>query len=90
MTFASNGSQFRAGIDIGGTFTDIVLQASDGAIATKKISSSTEDYSRAIITGLGECLSELNLPATCLHEIIHGTTVATNAILEKKGRAPDL
>jgi len=85
MSIASNGAHFRAGIDIGGTFTDIVFQSSDGAVATKKISSTTDDYSRAIITGVSECLSELKLSTTCLQEIIHGTTVATNAILEKKG-----
>ncbi len=76
---------FRVGVDIGGTFTDIVLQRSDGAMMTKKISSTPDDYSRAILQGLEECIAEFCFPGSAIQEIIHGTTVATNAILEQKG-----
>jgi N-methylhydantoinase A len=75
----------RVGIDIGGTFTDIVILASDGSIHTKKVSSSVEDYARAIVDGLAELFSEIGLSGTAIEEIRHGTTVASNAILEKKG-----
>src|SRR5256714_11998851 len=76
---------YRVGVDIGGTFTDIVLLGSDGAIHTKKISSSVDNYARAIVEGLGEVLQETGIPSAALDEIRHGTTVASNAILEHKG-----
>jgi len=81
----SNRLAYRVGVDIGGTFTDIVLQRSDGAMMTKKISSTPDDYSRAIIQGLRECMAEFGFRGAAIQEIIHGTTVATNAILEQKG-----
>ena len=76
---------FRVGVDIGGTFTDIVLLGSDGTLHTKKISSSVEDYARAIAEGLAEVFREVGLEAPMVQEILHGTTVASNAILEQKG-----
>jgi N-methylhydantoinase A len=76
---------FRAGVDIGGTFTDIVLVGPDGRLATRKISSSTDDYSRGILQGLHELLAQEGLQGASIAEVVHGTTVATNAILEYKG-----
>ena len=76
---------YRVGVDIGGTFTDIVLLGSDGAIHTKKISSSVDNYARAIVEGLGQLLQETGIAPAALDEIRHGTTVASNAILEHKG-----
>ena len=48
----------RVGVDIGGTFTDIVVLGSDGAIHTKKVSSSVENYAQAIVDGLAEVCRE--------------------------------
>jgi N-methylhydantoinase A len=76
---------YRVGIDIGGTFTDIVLLGSDGTIHTQKISSSVDNYARAIVEGLGEVMRDSGIAAVSLSEIRHGTTVASNAILEHKG-----
>ena len=76
---------FRAGVDIGGTFTDIVLVGSDGSIHTKKVSSSVENYAAAIVGGLAELFSETSLTGAAIDEVRHGTTVASNAILERKG-----
>ena len=76
---------YRVGIDIGGTFTDIVLLGSDGTLHTKKISSSVENYARAIVEGLAEVFAEAGLQGDLIEEIRHGTTVASNAILEHKG-----
>lgn len=76
---------FRAGVDIGGTFTDIVLVGSDGSIHTKKVSSSVENYAAAIVDGLAELFAETGLTGAAIEEIRHGTTVASNAILERKG-----
>jgi N-methylhydantoinase A len=73
------------GVDIGGTFTDIVLLASDGAVATKKVLSTPDDYGRAIATGLRELIAESGVDASAIDGVVHGTTVVTNAIIEKKG-----
>jgi N-methylhydantoinase A len=76
---------YRVGVDIGGTFTDIVVLGSDGSIHTKKVSSSADDYARALVEGLDEALREAGLAGGQIEEIRHGTTVASNAILEHKG-----
>src|SRR5262245_49442316 len=78
-------ARFRVGVDIGGTFTDIVLLDADGRIHTKKVSSSVGDYARAIVEGLREVFRETGLGGGAVDEVIHGTTVASNAILELRG-----
>jgi len=78
-------TRYRVGVDIGGTFTDIVLLGSDGTIHTKKISSSVGNYAWAIVEGLIEVFAETGLDGAAIEEIRHGTTVASNAILEHKG-----
>jgi N-methylhydantoinase A len=77
--------RYRVGVDVGGTFTDIVLLGSDGTIHTKKISSSVENYAQAIVEGLEQVFRETRLAGEAIEEIRHGTTVASNAILEHKG-----
>src|SRR4029453_7957473 len=69
----------------GGTFTDIVLLDAGGTIHTKKVSSSVDDYARAIVEGLDEVFRETGLAGGDFAEVLHGTTVASNAILELKG-----
>ncbi len=76
---------YRVGVDIGGTFTDIVLLGQDGTIHTAKISSSVGNYAAAIVDGLAQLFRETGLDGKMLEEIRHGTTVASNAILEHKG-----
>jgi N-methylhydantoinase A len=76
---------FRVGVDIGGTFTDIVFLGADGTIHTKKVSSSVDNYARAIIAGLDEVFQTTGLGGPDVAEVLHGTTVASNAILELKG-----
>jgi N-methylhydantoinase A len=78
-------TKYRVGVDIGGTFTDIVLLGDDGTIHTKKISSSVDNYARAIVEGLVEVFREQGLGGAAIEEVRHGTTVASNAILEHKG-----
>jgi N-methylhydantoinase A len=78
-------SAFRVGVDIGGTFTDIVLLDADGRLHTQKVSSSVDDYARAIVAGLREVFSDTGLGGKDIVEVLHGTTVASNAILELKG-----
>ena len=69
------------GVDTGGTFTDFVLQSESG-LQIFKLSSTPDDPSRAILQGLTHFFGQ-ELPDNL--EIIHGSTVATNAFLERKG-----
>jgi N-methylhydantoinase A len=75
----------RIGIDVGGTFTDIVCITSDGTIETKKVASTPEDYSKSIIQALPELFEKSARSADRVLEVIHGTTIATNAILQQRG-----
>jgi N-methylhydantoinase A len=76
---------FRVGVDIGGTFTDIVFLNDRGELHTKKVSSSVDNYARAIVEGIAEVFRERHLDAAEVDEVLHATTVASNAILEHKG-----
>lgn len=75
----------RIGVDIGGTFTDIVARRDDGAIYVEKLLSSVHDYSEAIVEGIARLLRRAGSDGAQVVEVVHGTTVATNAILERKG-----
>ena len=72
----------RIGIDIGGTFTDIVTIAADGQVSTHKIASTPQDYGNGIIAGLRTLLA---VQGETVAEVLHGTTIGSNAILEGKG-----
>ena len=76
---------FRVGVDIGGTFTDIVFLGSDGRVLARKIASTPDDYSRAVLNGISSGVEELGITASLVSEVSHGFTVATNAIIEQKG-----
>src|SRR5690349_15221822 len=76
----------RAGVDIGGTFTDlIVYDTVSGAFVVGKTLTTPDDPSRAIETGLAETLAKAERPITDVGQIIHGTTLVTNALIERKG-----
>src|SRR5919201_5747803 len=98
-------SRIRVGVDIGGTFTDIVFLDTDGRIQTKKVPSSVDNYARAIVEGMRELLGDpavrqartivdhvhdlmttADVAGRDVAEIVHGTTVGPNAILERRGR----
>jgi N-methylhydantoinase A len=85
MTRESDGRRFRIGVDIGGTFTDIVLLADDGALFSKKLLSTPLDYSEAIEQGVQSLLRETAILPDQISEFFHGTTVATNTIIERRG-----
>ena len=78
-------SQVRIGVDIGGTFTDIVFLDNDGQALTRKVASTPDDYSRAVLNGIRAGMDELGIPPNAVTEVGHGFTVATNAIIEQKG-----
>ena len=77
--------RYTLGADIGGTFTDIVLLRSDGNLFSKKVLSTPDDYSRGIEEGVAALLKEIGVSAQQISEFAHGITVATNAIIERKG-----
>src|ERR1700758_3679042 len=78
-------TRYRVGVDIGGTFTDIVFLGEDGRRLTKKVSSTVDNYATAIVDGLAELIRECHLDDAEIVELLHGTTVASNAILELTG-----
>ena len=77
--------RFRVGVDIGGTFTDIVFLSDDGQVLARKIASTPDDYSLAVLSGIKNGVEELGITAEMVSEVSHGFTVATNAIIEQKG-----
>jgi len=81
--------KYKIGIDVGGTFTDFFLVADDGGSLMHKTLSTPEDSSEGFITGLREIAEKLNVPEKefidNIDTIVHGTTVATNALLTMGG-----
>ena len=78
-------TNYRVGVDIGGTFTDIVFLGDDGAVLARKVASTPDDYSRGVLEGVRGGVRELGIQPAAVSEISHGFTVATNAIIENKG-----
>lgn len=78
-------THFRVGVDIGGTFTDIVFLGNAGEVLSMKVASTPDDYSRAVLNGINQGIARLDIPAAAVSEVGHGFTIATNAILEEKG-----
>ena len=74
----------QIGVDIGGTFTDIVV-SHNSYISKIKVLSTPSEYSKGVMTGLSVAINRLKIPPENISEIVHATTLATNAILEKKG-----
>jgi len=72
----------RIGIDIGGTFTDLVAITEDGRVTTHKTASTPRDYGEGIIEGIQALLSREPGPVT---DVLHATTVGSNTVLEGKG-----
>src|ERR1700710_843723 len=81
----NSDSKFRVAVDIGGTFTDIAVLTDSGLIHQSKISSTPDDPSIAVIEGVGQLLAELSIPPGTIAEVLHGTTVGSNTILQRKG-----
>ena len=79
-------SRFRIGVDIGGTFTDFVLYDSDGrTVRLHKNLTTPHDPSVAALGGLEELVEDAGIALSDVDEIVHGTTLVTNAIIERKG-----
>lgn len=74
--------KYRIGIDSGGTFTDIMVAGEDGRIYSLKIPSTPRDPSLSFLEGIRRALGELGAGPDKIEAVLHGTTVATNALLE--------
>ena len=73
-------------IDTGGTFTDFVLSEKGRDILTFKVPSTPKAPASAVLDGLERLSSEYGFSSSSVDGIVFGTTIATNAIIERKGR----
>lgn len=79
-------SAYSIAVDIGGTFTDIVLRHDDGRFWVEKTLTTADDLSRGFFDGVQSVLRTANCtPAEVDHVLVHATTIVTNAIIERKG-----
>ncbi len=76
--------QFRLGVDIGGTFTDVVLEIGTTQFSTKVLTTYAAPEN-AIIEGLHQVCAKAHIKPSQISQIIHGTTLATNALIERRG-----
>jgi N-methylhydantoinase A len=76
---------YRIAADIGGTFTDIACLSPNGMLSTYKTPSTPDDLARAIAEGICAIAARLGMDRGAFSEVLHASTVATNAILEGKG-----
>jgi N-methylhydantoinase A/oxoprolinase/acetone carboxylase beta subunit len=77
---AATANRARIGVDVGGTFTDVILQAPDGRVRISKVLSTPPSYDRAVVDAVAGLID-----GDAVGGVVHGTTVATNAVLERRG-----
>ncbi len=77
-------NSIRLGADIGGTFTDVVLEVNGSQFSTKVLTTYTAPED-AIIDGMHQVCAKANIKPASIEQIIHGTTLATNALIERRG-----
>jgi len=77
---------YRLGVDVGGTFTDLILISEiTGETFTAKVPSTPEDSSVGVLNGVARICDESGIDPTQIQRVMHGTTVATNAVLQGRG-----
>src|SRR5262249_60585109 len=77
---------YRVGFDVGGTFTDFVLQSPHGALTTAKRLTTYPDPSEACLAGLDDLLARAGVEWPAVAQAVHGTTLGSNVVIERKGR----
>ena len=83
---AGASAGLRLGVDVGGTFTDLLLlDESGGRSYTAKVPSTPEDSSKGVLNGIERLCREANINPEDITEVMHGTTVATNTVLTRNG-----
>lgn len=86
MSSSQENQRFALGIDIGGTFTDLVLlDLASGRMVVGKRLTSYPDPSQAVIAGVVDLLGAHSVNPPAVHRVIHGTTLVTNTLIERKG-----
>src|SRR5262245_39295335 len=85
MRSAANPGRFEIGVDIGGTFTDVVCREAGRALRVIKVPTTRHDPSEAVMKAIAELGERWGIGAGEVRRFAHGTTVATNAVLERKG-----
>src|SRR6201991_58487 len=73
------------GIEVGGTFTDLVLSDPQRGILVHKTPSTPADPSEAAVHGIVELLQAQNIEPTAITELLHGSTIAANALIQRRG-----
>jgi N-methylhydantoinase A len=81
---------FRVGFDVGGTFTDFVLQAPSGELTAGKRLTTYPDPSAACLAGLDELIGRAGVPWAEVAQAVHGTTLGSNVVIERKARGVGL
>jgi N-methylhydantoinase A len=79
----------EVGVDIGGTFTDVVSRDEEGNLKYFKVLTTRKDESIAVLGSIQRVCEEWDADPKVIERFVHGTTVATNAILERKGARPE-
>lgn len=75
----------RIGADVGGTFTDVVIELDHGELVSTKVLTTHEAPEEGILAGIAKVLEQAGVRYEDLDQIIHGTTLATNALIERRG-----
>jgi N-methylhydantoinase A len=82
----SHQEGFALGVDIGGTFTDLaLLNLGDGLLITGKVLTNYRDLAEGVLRGLDSLLTRHQLLSSSIRKVVHGTTLATNALIERRG-----
>ena len=82
----SQGSGYRLGVDVGGTFTDLLLiEEASGRTFRAKVPSTPEDSSRGVLHGIARLCERNGISPADIQQVMHGTTVATNTVLTSSG-----
>ena len=79
------GGGIRIGADVGGTFTDVVIELADGTFQSTKVLTTHGGPEEGILAGIEAIASEHGVDMANVEQIIHGTTLATNALIERRG-----
>jgi len=82
----TDSSGYRIGIDVGGTFTDVVLISNEtGDVSVAKVLNRHDDRAETVVSGIERLLGEADVEPADIDWISHGTTITTNAVIERKG-----
>lgn len=82
---ATSRANVRIGIDVGGTFTDIALETGDRRLETSKVPTTPRAPEQGVMTGVRLALEKAGISVDSVLSVIHGTTLATNALIERRG-----